>query len=181
VDPAGFEAHKKKQTKNTRLDETAIAVVKVGEYGWWVADIIHGRWTLDETVDKIFAAVNKYKPMKVGIERGIAQQAILSPLQDRMRRYGRFFRIELLTHGNKSKTDRVMWALQGRFQHGHIKLNPGDYTLPLLDQLFQFPSKLTHDDLLDALAYIDQIAIENYAEDDLEEEEWADVDVVAGY
>jgi len=182
VDPAGFEATKKKQTKNTRLDETAISVVKVSPEGWWVADIVHGRWTLEETADKIFAAVQKYKPMKVGIERGIAQQAILSPLQDRMRRYGRFFRIELLTHGNQKKTDRVVWALQGRFEHGAISLNPGDWNIPFLDQLFQFPNPLTHDDLLDSLAYIDQLAIETYAGDeDFEDEEWEDIDPLTGY
>ena len=183
VDPAGFEAHKKKMTKNTKLDETSIAIVKVGEYGWWIKDIIHGRWTLEETADKIFHAVNKYKPLSVGIERGIAQQAILSPLQDRMRRHGRFFRIELLTHGNQKKTDRIVWALQGRFEHEQISINPGDWNIPFLDQLFQFPNPLVHDDLIDALAYIDQLAIENYAGDydDDGDEEWADVDIIAGY
>jgi len=182
VDPAGFEAHKKKMTKNTRLDETSIAIVKVGEYGWWVKEIVHGRWTLEETADKIFHAVRSNKPLSVGIERGIAQQAILSPLQDRMRRYGRFFRIELLTHGNQKKTDRVVWALQGRFEHEQITLNPGDWNIPFLDQLFQFPNPLVHDDLIDSLAYIDQLAIETYAgEETYEDEEWEDIDPLTGY
>jgi hypothetical protein len=30
------------------------------------------------------------------------------------------FRVEELTHGNKKKTDRIVWALQGRFEHGQI-------------------------------------------------------------
>jgi predicted phage terminase large subunit-like protein len=182
IDPAGFEATKKKQTKNTRLDETAIAVVKVGPYGWWVAEIIHGRWTLEETADKIFAAVQKYKPLSVGIERGIAQQAILSPLNDRMRKYGRFFRIQLLTHGNQKKTDRIVWALQGRFENGFVQLNTGEWNLKFLDQLFQFPNPLTHDDLPDALAYVDQLATETYLGDDwLDEDDYEDIDPYSGY
>lgn len=182
VDPAGFEATKKKQTKNTRLDETAIAVVKVGPAGWWVAEIIHGRWTLEETADKIFAAVQKYKPISVGIEKGIAQQAILSPLNDRMRKHGRFFRIQLLTHGNQKKTDRIVWALQGRFENGFVSINTGDWNLKFLDQLFQFPNPLTHDDLIDALAYIDQLAIETYIGDDwIDDDDYEYLDDHTGY
>ena len=184
VDPAGFQDAAKASNKNSRLDETAIACVKVGPDGWYVGDIIHGRWTLDETADKIFAAVVKYRPLKVGIERGIAQQAILSPLQNLMRRNRRHFNIELLTHGNQKKTDRIMWALQGRFEHGDIELSTGDWNVTFLDQLYQFPSKLTHDDLVDALAYIDQLAIEIYDESDYDDDfdDWSDsVDEYAGY
>jgi predicted phage terminase large subunit-like protein len=182
VDPAGFEGHKKKQTKNTRLDETAISVVKVNADGWWVAEIIHGRWTLDETATRIFRAVEKYKPTSVGIERGIAQQALLSPLQDMMRRKQRFFRIDMLSHRNQSKTDRVVWALQGRFENGFIRLATGDWNLPFLDQLFQFPNPLTHDDLIDSLAYIDQLAIEGYYDtESWEDDDYEPLDPDTGY
>ncbi len=187
VDPAGFEAHRKKQTKNTKLDDTAIACVNVGPDGWYIGEIIAGRWTLDETCEKIFSAVTKYKPLSVGIERGIAQQAIMSPLQDMMRQRSRFFNVQMLTHGNKSKVDRVMWALQGRFEHGKIALAVDeDWNSKFLDQLFQFPNPLTHDDLLDAVAYIDQLAIETYGGDFLDDEkdddDWAiNLDDFSGY
>ena len=181
VDPAGFEAHKKKQTKNSRLDETAIAVVQVGPNGWYVKDIIHGRWTLDETAEKIFRAVEAHRPVSVGIERGIAQQALLSPLQDMMRKRSRYFAIQLLTHGNQKKTDRIMWALQGRFEHGQITLAKGDWNMKFLDQLFQFPNPLTHDDLIDSLAYIDQLAKESYGAEWDDDEDYEYLDSVAGY
>jgi hypothetical protein len=92
-------------------------VVKVGEYGWWVCDIIAGRWELNETAQKIFQVVRDYEPISVGIEKGIARQAVMSPLTDLMRKYQRSSGVEELTHGNKKKTDRVMWALQGRFEN----------------------------------------------------------------
>ncbi len=152
IDLAGFEEVNKQRTKNSKLDETAIAVVKVNDNGHWhVENIVHGRWELSETARKIFEVVRDYRPIGIGIEKGIARQAVMSPLTDMMKRYGMFFRVDELTHGNKKKTDRVMWALQGRFENGFITLSKGEWNSRFLDQLFQFPDPLTHDDLVDAL------------------------------
>ena len=182
IDLAGFEEVNKKKTKNTRLDETAITVVKVCDNGnWYVENIIHGRWTLDQTATKIFQAVRDYQPISVGIERGIAKQAVMSPLMDLQKRYGTFFRVEELTHGNRKKTDRIMWSLQGRFENGTITLNKGDWNNRFLDQLFQFPDPLTHDDLVDSLAYVDQLSNVPYGIGDLEFDEPEILDVIAGY
>ena len=180
IDLAGFEEVNKKKTKNTKLDETAIAVVKVGTDGWYIDNIIHGRWSLDETATKIFQAVRDYEPVSVGIERGIAKQAVMSPLTDLMKQYGRFFRVEELTHGNKKKTDRIMWALQGRFENSQIKLKKAEWNNKFMDQLFQFPDSLTHDDLIDALAYIDQLAQVAY-DYEYEINDHEILDIVAGY
>lgn len=182
IDLAGFEEVGKKRTKNTKLDETAISVVKVGDDGdWFVENIIYGRWTLDETAVKIFQAVRDYSPLSVGIERGIAKQAVMSPLLNLQKKYTQFFRIEELTHGNKKKTDRVMWALQGRFENNTITLNKGEWNSRFLDQLFQFPDPLTHDDLVDSLAYIDQLANVPYGIGDIDFDEPEILDIVAGY
>ena len=180
IDLAGFEEVNKKRTKNSNLDETAIAIVKVNPNGWFVENIIHGRWELSETARKIFEVVRDYEPIRVGIEKGIARQAVMSPLTDLMKRNQRFFTVEELTHGNKKKTDRVMWALQGRFENGYITLNKGEWNSRFLDQLFQFPDPLTHDDLVDSLAYTDQLAKVAYHYDfEIEDEEI--LDIVAGY
>ena len=60
IDLAGFEEVNKKRTKNSNLDETAIAIVKVNPNGWFVENIIHGRWELSETARKIFEVVRDY-------------------------------------------------------------------------------------------------------------------------
>ena len=117
----------------------------------------------------------------MGIEKGIAKQAVMSPLIDLQKRYGQFFRVEELTHGNKKKTDRIMWALQGRFENGYITLKKAEWNISFLDQLFQFPDALTHDDLIDALAYIDQLANVPYGIGDIEFDEPEILDVIAGY
>jgi predicted phage terminase large subunit-like protein len=181
IDLAGFQDVSKKRSKNSRLDNTAIAVVKVGEEGWFVESIIYGRWTLEDTARKIFEVVRDYKPISVGIEKGIAKQAVMSPLTDMMKRYGFFFNVQELTHGNQKKTDRVMWALQGRFEHGLITLKKAQWNSRFLDELFQFPDPLTHDDLVDALAYIDQLAKVAYAGNWEEFDEFVELDSVAGY
>ena len=180
IDLAGFEEVNKKRTKNSKLDETAIAVVKAGPNGWYVDNIIHGRWGFDETATKIFQAVRDYRPVSVGIEKGVLRQAIMSPLTNLMKQYGRFFRVEELSHGNKKKTDRVMYALQGRFENAQISLNKGSWNNKFLDQLFQFPDVLTHDDLVDALAYVDQLAKVAYHYD-FEIDDHEILDVIAGY
>ena len=182
VDLAGFEDPSSRSKKNKRLDSTAISVVKVNEQGWHVEDVIHGRWTLEKTAQKIFNAVDRYRPISVGIERGIAKQAVMSPLTDMMRRNNRFFRIEELTHGNQKKTDRIVWALQGRFENGLVTLAKGEWNSEFLDQLFQFPNHLVHDDLIDSLAYIDQLAKVAYHSDLIDlQEDFEPLDIIAGY
>jgi len=182
VDLAGFEEVGKRRTKNTKLDSTAIAVVKVQDDGeWWIANIITGRWDLNTTAEKILQAVRDYKPISVGIEKGIARQAVMSPLSDLMRKYNTFFRVDELSHGNRKKTDRIMWALQGRFENGVISLNKGDWNMKFLDELFQFPNDLVHDDTVDALAYIDQLANVAYGIGNIPQEEYEFIDVVSGY
>lgn len=181
VDLAGFE--EKRGNKTAKRDNSAIAVVYVDSNGeWWVEKIIYGRWSLDETVQRIFQAVDKYRPVSVGIEKGIAQQAVMSPLQDVMRATSRVFRIELLTHGNQKKVDRILWALQGRFENKKIHLKRDeDWNLTFVDEASNFPNALVHDDLLDALAYIDQLAITTYYDDWDMGTEWEPIDAVAGY
>ena len=180
VDLAGFETDRGNKTK--RRDNSAMAVVRVNDFGTWhVEDIQYGRWTLDETCQKIFEAVAKYKPISVGIEKGIGQQAVMGPLNDVMRRTHRVFRIELLTHGNQRKEDRILWALQGRFEHKKIKIKRADWNPAFVDEASAFPSKLVHDDLLDALSYIDQLAVVPYATDLDIEDDYVPMDAIAGY
>ena len=179
IDLAGFEELGKKRSSGN-LDNTAIAIVSVGKQGWLVKDFIVGRWTLKETAKKIFDAVEAHKPISVGIEKGIARQAVMSPLRDMMSQRGRHFHIEDLTHGNKNKTDRIVWSLQGRFENKLVKLIEGDWQMQFIDELMQFPSPLVHDDMVDALSYIDQMVNVLY-EDDIEDDTWEPLDATTGF
>ena len=181
VDLAGFiNVDKESGNKNKKLDESAIAVVKAHEGGWWVADILHGRWDIKETVTQICNAVMKYQPSAVGIEKGSLKNAVLPYLSDAMRKNNIFFRIDDVTHGNQKKTERIVWALQGRFEHGKITLNYGSWNNEFIDQLTNFPNAQLHDDLVDALAYIDQVSVVTYFQD-YEEDEYQYLDEISGY
>jgi predicted phage terminase large subunit-like protein len=181
VDLAGFiNVDRESGSKNKKLDETAIAVVKVGEYGWWVADILHGRWDIQETCKQIMNAVIKYEPTAVGIEKGSLKNAALPYLSDLMRRNNRYFRIDDVTHGNQKKTDRIVWALQGRFENGKVTLNYGAWNNEFSDQLTNFPNAQLHDDLIDALAYIDQVQVVDYFVE-YDEDEYEPLDSISGY
>jgi phage terminase large subunit-like protein len=179
-DLAGFEeVSKQAANARKRLDETAIAVVKVTDDGkWWVKKIDHGRWDIKETASNILMAIRDYRPVAVGIERGALKNAVLPYLSDLMRKSNVYSHIIDLTHGNRKKADRIIWSLQGRFEHGRVILNSDEDFDEFVDQLLMFPAQGVHDDLPDALSYIDQLAITSYFEE--QEDTWVPIDVVSG-
>jgi hypothetical protein len=181
VDLAGFEeVAKQAANSKKRLDESSIAVVKVTDDGkWFVKKIEHGRWDIRETASKILMAMRDYRPLSIGIERGALKNAVLPYLSDLMRKNNVYSHIVDLTHGNRKKTDRIIWSLQGRFEHGRIVLNSEEDWDVFVDQLLMFPSPGVHDDLPDSLSYIDQLAVTSYFED-ADDEDWQPMDVISG-
>ena len=179
IDLAGFEAAS--GTKNKRLDEHAIAIVKVLDNGdWWVRKIDHGRWDVMTAAVHILKTVREYRPIATGIERGALKNAVLPYLSDLMRKNNVYTHIHDLTHGNKKKTDRVVWSLQGRMEHGRVSFNEDEDWSEFKDQLIMFPTAGVHDDLVDALSYIDQLAVSTYQQN-YDEDEYEVMDITAGY
>tara|TARA_B110000503_G_C7093810_1_gene390616 strand:- start:106 stop:1374 length:1269 start_codon:yes stop_codon:yes gene_type:complete len=182
VDPAGFEAASKDRgLKSSKLDETAISVVKIVGDEWLVKDIYHGRWGIKETANRILNAAMDCEASSVGIEAGALKNAIMPYLEDEMRTKGRWVNITDVTHGGKRKIDRITWSLQGRLEHGKIKFRKAEWNEHFISQMMDFPSPLSHDDLLDSLAYIDQVSVADYAGSIELEEDWEPMDAVAGY
>jgi hypothetical protein len=183
VDPAGYEnVEKERGIKGSKLDETAIAIVKIDGDHWWVKSILHGRWSIKETAKKILSSAIDNEVTTVGIEAGALKNAILPYLEDEMRTQGRWVPITDVTHGGKKKVDRITWSLQGRLEHGKITFNPDPrYIKDLETQLIEFPTKGTHDDIIDALAYIDQVSVADYMHTIELDEDWEPYDDVSGY
>ena len=181
VDLAGFEeVAKQAANSKKRLDQTAIAIVKVTDDGkWFVKEIVFGRWDIRETAATILLKMREYRPLSIGIEKGALKNAVLPYLSDLMRKNNVYSHIVDLTHGNRKKTDRVIWSLQGRFEHGRIVLNSEEDWDEFKDQLLMFPSQGVHDDLPDALSYIDQLAVTSYFQDD-QEDDWQPLDIISG-
>jgi hypothetical protein len=171
-------------------DDTAIAVVKASTDGWWVENIITGQWDVRRTALEIVKAYADYKPVKLGIERGVLYNAVAPYLEDEMKRLNRYFVVWDLKHGSQHKEDRIRWALQGRLEKGRLKLNEHEeydengviWQRKLIEQANDFPSPLSHDDMLDALSYTDQLADTVYYEGGVgTTDDWAPLDLVAGF
>ena len=162
VDLSGFAAVEKAVGyRQKRLDKTAIAVVKVMDDGrWWVRDLYLGRWGVEETAKRIVDAVDSCKTMNLGIEKGALYQAVAPYLKAEAAKRNPpiMLAVEPLSHENRSKPERIGWALQGRMSNGKILFRPGAHMREVEDQFLNFPSTLVHDDAPDALAYIAQLA-----------------------
>lgn len=127
--------------------------------------------------------------MKLGIEKGALRMALTPYLEDEMRRFNRYFPVwDLTASGQKkeSKADRIRWGLEGRLEKGRLFLNDKEdvhnfWQRKLIEQGNDFPSPLSHDDLLDSLAYIDQLAIVDYGNYDSVVDTWYQQDEVSGF
>lgn len=181
IDLAGFskEGIGKKGAVKIR-DEHAIAVAKVGTWGWFIEDIIYGNWDVRECALRIMKAYKDYRPNAIGIEKGMAQQAVMPYLADEQKRLDVFFTVSDLSHGNTRKADRIAWALQGRAEKGRIFLKKDPWNRHFLDQAADFPNPLSHDDLIDAVSYIDQLASTVYYEEGTQDN-WVPLDDIAGF
>ena len=162
ADLAGFKDEEEARMITTlRRDETAIACVKVDVQKWHIGKMYHGRWSIRETALRLAHAVHKYKPAAFGIEQGVLRAAVEPFLREEMQRLGIMVPVVELRHNNQMKTDRIVWSLAGRYEHGTITHEEGAEWLPWYeDQLLQFPTKSVPDDGPDAVAYINQLVQE---------------------
>lgn len=181
MDISGFKNENYSQSRQNKLDKTAIAVVKVTDDGkWFVKKIESGRWDTKETAQRIVKNLKEFQPVGVGLERGTSRNAVMPYLSDCMRQNNVYAHITDLTHGGKQKTERIVWALQGRFEHGRIILNKEEDWEEFKDQLLMFPTPQVHDDLVDALSFVDQLAVTSYFMDD-NEDDLEPLDWISGY
>ena len=150
VDPAA--------SKKSSADYSVNIVVGLNEEGhWFVLDCWYGRKSPTEHMDEIFRMVSKWNPITVGIEKVAYQAALGDFLKKEMPRRNIFFTVTDLAAAGK-KEIRIE-TLQPRFAAGSVWFPQGAAWVPEMEsQLLAFPTGI-HDDLPDALAYIEQIAL----------------------
>jgi len=137
-------------------DYTGIVVVSVDtKKDWYIRYAKRHRLSPTRLIDYIFELNAQYKPNGIGIEEVAYQKALLYFLSEEMRRRN----VVLPVTGIKPPTDKTkqmrILSLVPRFEWNHIFLSRGLQDLEL--ELLQFP-RGTHDDIIDALAYVEQIA-----------------------
>ena len=144
-------------SQKVNADYSAIVTVGVDSAGhWFVLDVEYGRYDPTTTMDAIFSAVQKWQPLCVGIELVAYQAALQHFLEKEMPQRGTFFRIQPL-RAEKKKELRID-TLQPRFALGTVWTKRNAVWLPELEsELLAYPHG-ARDDVIDALAYVEQIS-----------------------
>lgn len=145
-------------SQNRRSDFTAVCTVGVTpDNHWFVLDVDYGRWKPDEIIEAIFRAAAKWRPLEVGWEK-VAFQAVIGHLIEKeMPERGIFFRSKGLIAERRKELRIEM--LGPRFSTGTVWFPKGAGFLTELEgELLKFPTGI-HDDLIDALAYVEQVAL----------------------
>jgi len=141
--------------KRDRNDYSVGMVVGVDEYDRiYVMDVVRGRFDGFELVEKILDLYEMWKPSIIGIEKGHIEMALGPFLEKRVRERGLYEAyFKDLKTGRRDKEARAR-AIQGRMQQGMVFIpENAAYTESLVSELLRFPNG-THDDQVDALAWI---------------------------
>ena len=148
-------------SQKANADYSAIVTVGVNAEGhWFVLDVEYGRYDPSTTMDAVFSAVQKWRPLSVGIEVVAYQAALQHFLEKEMPKRGIFFRITPLK-AERKKELRID-SIQPRFAVGTVWFKSGAVWLQEIEsELLAYPHG-ARDDVIDALAYVEQMSTEPY-------------------
>lgn len=140
----------------TQHDYTAMVVCGTDDNGnWYVLEYVRKKLLPKESVDHMFEMCIKHNIHAVGIEE-VAFQAMLSfEFKDQRASRGVFTKVIPLKSMGRRKSLRIE-SLQPRYESGKIFHRRGMEDLET--ELLRFPSPRCHDDLIDALSYMNKIA-----------------------
>lgn len=136
-------------------DYTALVVVSVDtEKNWYVRHASHQRISPSQIIQLCFDVHARWNPSVIGIESVAFQQALAIFAAEEAKRRGVNLPVTPVPRsGNKTKEMRIL-SLVPRFEWGTLFLAPNLHDLEI--ELSQFP-RGRHDDILDALASIEDI------------------------
>lgn len=137
-------------------DYTGVVIVSIDCEGTWYLKHAHrARLKPTEIVNLVFEIQDKFKCNVVGVESVAYQEALLYMIDEESRRRG----VVVPVTGIKPPTDRTkemrILGLVPRFEWGRILLAQGLHDFET--EYSQFP-RGAHDDVIDALANIEEIA-----------------------
>lgn len=135
-------------------DYTAIVIVDVDSEGTWYVRVANRyRLTPTQIVDKMFAISSQFNLKGLGVETVAYQEAILDILGQEMRKRTSILPVTGIKRSAVSKETRIL-KLVPRFEWGRIFVSP--QLKDFEDEYSMFP-RGSHDDLLDALASLEEI------------------------
>ncbi len=142
-------------SQSSDADYTGAVVIAVDQaQNWYVEHAERHRLTPTELLELLFRLHDQFKCQSIGVESVAYQEAILYMLAEEMRRRNKMIPVTGVKRStDKSKETRIL-ALVPRFEWSRISLKQGMYDLEI--ELAQFP-RGAHDDLIDALASLEEI------------------------
>lgn len=136
-------------------DFTALVVVDTDPDGsWYVRNATRFKINPTQMVELIFRVNDQFKPLVIGFEDVSFQRAILHMLDQEMKRRQVTIPVTGIKPDRAKTKEMRILGLVPRFEWGRIFLSQGLNDLEL--EYSQFP-RGSHDDLLDALAYLNAI------------------------
>lgn len=151
-------------SEKTSADYSGIVINRVSADNKWYITAYHMKVNPKDLIEHLFYLWERYKPQAIGIEKTTYLLAIKPFLEEEMRKRNVFITIKELDHKQTAKETRIRgliprWESKSIFLVGNSN--------ELLDELRVFP-KGKHDDIIDALAYQEQIAYKPYEKQDFD-------------
>lgn len=154
-------------SQEEHADYTGYVVVDVDvERNWYVRLARRERLTPSQIIDLIFEIHKVYKPSAIGLEDVAYQKMLLYVLDDEVKKRGIIVPIKGIKPPTEETKETRILSMVPRFEWNRCWLNRGLQDLEM--ELLQFP-RGAHDDIIDALAYIELIA--SYPEKEKEKDE----------
>lgn len=152
-------------SEKTSADFTGVSIIRVTSENKWYVTAYKLKVNPKALIDHVFYVWETYKPQCIGIEKTVYLLAVKPFLDEEMRKRNMFITIKALDHKQTAKETRIR-ALIPRWESKSIFLvgNNDD----LLQEMRVFP-RGQHDDVLDSLAYGEQLAYKPYDSRDLNE------------
>ncbi len=141
-------------------DYSAFIVNGVDSDGNWFIYPHQGRYKPSESANKIFELVSQFDVLDVGIEQGATYLAVKEHLDQLMLDYQSYFNVAELKHQGKAKISRIK-SLEPVVNMGLLHIVDNGEAAEVLVEQFELTDNTAcmakHDDLLDALAYQNQM------------------------
>lgn len=141
--------------QNKSSDYTGIVILDTDvDRKWYVRVAKRERLTPTEIVNLTFEIYDKYQPRVIGVESVAYQKALIYLIAEQMQVRDKFIPLKEITRPtDKRKETRIRGPLVPRYEWGDVLHAQGLYDLET--ELLQFP-RSAHDDIVDALASIDE-------------------------
>lgn len=137
-------------------DYTGLAVIDADENGiWYCRQLVRLRLTPTEIVNLCFEVHRKYNCHTIGIEQVAYQEALLYLVDDEMKKRQTIVPVKGIKRSRQTKEMRIL-SLVPRFEWSRVLLQQGFHDFE--DEYSSFP-RAPHDDILDALASLEEIVI----------------------